>query len=129
MNSLISAVGSDHLAFIVSAAQAVGCTDIAPSSITYKRDPTTAYDGENYSTTYAEEITITDEALVGHYRVEEIASSGGQIERGDIMAIFLQSALSSEPASGDIVTYSGDDYDYINHGVAMGLYCVQLRRP
>ena len=129
MNSLISTVGSDHLAFIVSAAQAVGCTDIAPSTIVYTRDPTTIYDGEEYVETYAEEVTITDEALVGHYKVEEIASSGGQIEKGDIMAIFLQSALSGEPSSGDIVTYSGNDYDYINHGVAMGLYCVQLRRP
>lgn len=128
MNSLIGSLGSVHLSFIVSTAELLGLTRLAPASITYYHINTQTGDPDSgYTNSWSQTATITD-VLVGHYSNDEIAGSGGTVTRTDIVAMFLQSELNSEPQEGDQILYEGTTYEYIEHRAAAGLYLVGMRK-
>lgn len=125
MNSLVASLGANHLAFLVSVAEVLGLSNIKPASITYKHGPvTTSYDPDSgYTETFAETVTISD-VLVGHYTREDIAGSGGEITRADVMIMFLQSELNAEPTNADEFIYDNKTYEHFEHRMAAGLYLV-----
>jgi len=125
MNSLIASLGTTHLSFLVGVAETLGLSKISPASITYYHGPvTTTYDPDTgYTESFDETLTITD-VLAGHYTREDITGSGGEITRADVMVIFAQDELKSEPTNADEFTYDGKRYEHFEHRIAAGLYLV-----
>lgn len=129
MNSPLKEIGPDTLANLISIAEALGLTKIAPSSITYYRGRSITYDPDTGETeTWAETAAISD-VLVGHYRISEVSASAGTISLADLVVIFAQSELTGEPGPGDKATVDGTTYDYLQHQAAAGLYFVGLSNP
>lgn len=129
MNSPFEAIGTDALAQLISIAEALGLTRIAPASITYHRGRSLSYNPDVGETeTWAETATITD-VLVGHYRISQVSASAGIVSLADIVVIFPQTALAGEPGPGDKADVGGTTYEYLQHQAAAGLYFVGLSAP
>lgn len=126
MNSIMSDLGTNVLAQLIEVANGFSFTRLAPSTITYHAGRVLA--GGN-DTGFTEDWTTDSEitaSLVGHYRVETIEASGGQIEASDILAIFAISELSAEPQGGDVIEWNSKVYEYVDHQAAAGLYAVRM---